>query len=313
MYAPFHYLTNYPVVFFEPEVILDNKNGNEDLLKQISLTKKLYPDHTPSVPFEISKEAYIQQVKKSIGSFGSRFRKAVLSRAKIFNKQSDFNEVLFFERIQHAYPETFCHLIHIPGNGTWVGATPEILFKMNKDQAQLYSLAGTQAKQTDKKNNIWGKKDTEEQQIVSEYIESVLQKFNIIEYHKDKVQTISAGESLHLATSFFFNSSLLQNRVKEFLTVLHPTPAICGLPKDNALSLILATEKHNREYYAGYCGPMNVDGKSDLFVNLRCMKILENSLILYAGGGLTALSDPEKEWAETELKMRTLSRLINVK
>jgi len=96
----------------------------------------------------------------------------------------------------------------------------------------------------------------------------------------------------------------------EFITNLHPTPAVCGLPKDKSLELILQTEKHNREYYAGYCGPINYQNKTDLFVNLRCMKILEDQLALFVGGGLTKDSVPTKEWDETVLKAKTLlSRL----
>ncbi len=96
----------------------------------------------------------------------------------------------------------------------------------------------------------------------------------------------------------------------EFISALHPTPAVCGLPKERALELIYKTEMHNREYYAGYCGPINYQGKTDLFVNLRCMKILPDKLALYIGGGLTAKSDPEKEWEETVLKANTLLSVI---
>ena len=97
----------------------------------------------------------------------------------------------------------------------------------------------------------------------------------------------------------------------EFINKLQPTPAVCGLPKDRALDLIMKTEQHNREYYAGFCGPINYLHKTDLFVNLRCMKILKGQFALFVGGGLTAKSEPEKEWAETELKSETLKRIIH--
>lgn len=57
---------------------------------------------------------------------------------------------------------------------------------------------------------------------------------------------------------------------------------------------------------------LNPDGKTDLYVNLRCMNITSEVLTLYAGGGLLASSELEDEWQETEKKMRTMKNLINV-
>jgi isochorismate synthase len=123
-------------------------------------------------------------------------------------------------------------------------------------------------------------------------------------------QTIQAGNAIHLSTKFSFDESSIQNRLADFIERLHPTPAVCGLTKEKALELILKTEKHNREYYSGFCGPINMKEKTDLFVNLRCMKILKDKLVLFIGGGLTAKSEIEKEWEETKLKSRTLLSLI---
>ena len=86
---------------------------------------------------------------------------------------------------------------------------------------------------------------------------------------------------------------------------MHPTPAVCGLPKEKALDLIYKTEPYDREYYAGYLGMVEKD-TVDFYVNLRCMKIYENTAALFVGGGITANSVAKKEWEETELKAETL-------
>ena len=150
----------------------------------------------------------------------------------------------------------------------------------------------------------------EEQRLVTNYIIEVFKRFDIRNFQIEGPQTIQAGNAYHLSTKFSFNKSDIINNIGAFIENFHPTPAVCGLPKEKALELILKTEKHNREYYSGFCGPMNMEGKTDLYVNLRRMKILNDKLALYVGGGLTGKSLPKKEWEETELKSRTLLSLI---
>jgi isochorismate synthase len=76
------------------------------------------------------------------------------------------------------------------------------------------------------------------------------------------------------------------------ISVLHPTPAVCGLPKQEAKDFILENEG-TTEYYTGFLGELNKEGfnkdtlKSDLYVNLRCMKIKDNQAHLYMGCGIT--------------------------
>ena len=108
-----------------------------------------------------------------------------------------------------------------------------------------------------------------------------------------------------------FHFSLPDNdSLGDLLKLLHPTPAVCGLPKEKAYQFILDHEDHERRYYSGFIGMLNPDGKTDLYVNLRCMNITSEALTLYAGGGLLASSELEDEWQETEKKMRTMKNLI---
>ena len=83
------------------------------------------------------------------------------------------------------------------------------------------------------------------------------------------------------------------------------------MPADIAKDYILKTEKHNRAYYSGFLGMLNINGQTDVYVNLRCMKLLGEGNLLYAGAGITAGSDPEKEWHETEMKMASMGRALN--
>jgi isochorismate synthase len=91
---------------------------------------------------------------------------------------------------------------------------------------------------------------------------------------------------------------------------LHPTPAICGFPLSKSLEFINEFESFNREYYAGFLGPISKSGDFSLWVNLRCAKIQSSTINFYAGAGIVEGSDPEAEYLETERKMDTLRQLV---
>ena len=90
------------------------------------------------------------------------------------------------------------------------------------------------------------------------------------------------------------------------IKALHPSPSICGYPSEEAFKIIINTELHARKYYTGLVGPVNYMSASKLFVNIRCLNVLNKEMVLYAGAGITLGSDPEKEWIETEQKLETL-------
>jgi len=135
--------------------------------------------------------------------------------------------------------------------------------------------------------------------------------FDIHQYKTIGPETLESGKVAHLKTSFFFPKEKVENQLGNFVAELHPTPAVCGLPKDLAHQYICENELYQRKYYTGYLGPWRLDGKVSLFVNLRCMEITSDEYILYAGGGITARSVPEKEWDETNQKAKTLLSVIN--
>ena len=88
-----------------------------------------------------------------------------------------------------------------------------------------------------------------------------------------------------MQTDFNFTLSN-NNHLGTLLDSLHPTPAVCGLPKSEALKFIAANEHNNREYYSGFAGRISVNGETDINVSLRCMKIYSNHATLFSVGGL---------------------------
>ena len=116
----------------------------------------------------------------------------------------------------------------------------------------------------------------------------------------------------HLASDFFFSLKPGCN-IGDVISTLHPTPAICGMPKAETYDFILANESSKRAYYSGFAGPLNCDEGTHLYVTLRCMEIGDGYCRLYAGGGLLSDSVEENEWLETEAKMETMRRCLAIK
>jgi isochorismate synthase len=195
--------------------------------------------------------------------------------------------------------------------GVWMGASPEPILEIQEQTVETVSLAGTQKLNgTPLEQITWKIKEKTEQDYVTQFIEDHLNALGIKTYTKTGPYNFRAANLVHLKSTFSFQKSLLGQNVGMFLSQLHPTPSVCGVPKDTAGQLIRKLEKHERSYYTGFLGPFQWEGMTSLFVNLRCMKILDKGFALYAGAGITAESVPENEWEETVQKMTTMLSVV---
>lgn len=234
--------------------------------------------------------------------------KVVLSRTLEQGLNSSFNPIETYEKLCQIYPNAFVSLVSIPDIGTWLGVSPELLLALEKNKLKTVALAGTIHPKKDERN-YWGTKEKAEQQAVSDYIQTKLKELNLKEIQQKGPFTTQAGNLLHLKTEFEAEINANFN-LGETLHNLHPTPALCGSSKNNALKFILNNEKHKRSFYGGFLGPLNLQNATQFYVNLRCMQLLKNSATLYIGAGITSDSIPKKEWQETELKAQTLLRVL---
>ena len=245
----------------------------------------------------------------------SELEKVVVSRYQDKKLPEDFDLAETYHNACQKYPNAFVYILSHPSAGVWFGATPEKLISTEGEKTfSTVSLAATQKlSDSDSLANIaWTQKEIEEQAYVSRYVVDCFKKIRLREFEERGPKTIKAGSLAHLKTEFMVdmqkvNIPDLGDIMKD---LLHPTSAVCGMPLENALSFIKRNESYDRELYAGFLGPVNLENRTDLFVNLRCMNIAGNTGRFYAGAGITADSDPESEMIETELKMRTVKNLI---
>lgn len=246
------------------------------------------------------------QFKEAIDN--GEVKKAILSRVKIINDIELQRSAKYFDIITKMYPESFSFILHSAETGLWLGMTPELFLNIENETVTTVSLAGT--KSIMDLNREWSNKETHEQDIVSIYIKDIFSKFNIKELETIGPSTIIAGSVAHLKTIFKFPLKYINNSLGEFIQTLHPTPAVCGDPKEKAVELIQRVEKHNRELYSGFLGPVGLLGNTTLYVTIRCMKFYNNKAALYIGGGITKGSVLKEEWDETEMKGQALLSVV---
>lgn len=256
------------------------------------------------------KAAFEDLVSKGIDAIQNKaFQKVVLSRREAIDLDH-FDVITTFKNLTNAYPTAFTYCFFHPKVGMWFGASPERLLKVNTNQFETMALAGTQKFDGIDEVN-WETKEKEEQQFVTDFILENLENLTS-DIAFSSPYTYKAGNLLHIKTDISGTLNEGAN-VKQLLEILHPTPAVCGLPKEAALQFILENEGYDRKYYSGFLGELHADSgehTTDLFVNLRCMEITANTALLYIGCGITKDSDPEKEYIETVNKSMTIKKII---
>jgi len=303
----------------EPQEKNDFASNNQKKFLEELFIQEISQKQNKQISFVLEQSAekdYLQLVQEAINYIvEGHCQKIVLSRRqKVFFSDTP-NLCQWFEALCEAYPEAHVSLVSIPNVGVWLGASPEILVSLDKNLIfRTMALAGTQAyRGEDLATATWTQKEIEEQALVSRYIINSFKKIRLREFEEDGPKTIRAGNLLHLRTDFWVDLKQVNfpSLLPIMLQLLHPTSAVCGMPKEESLDFILMNEGYNREFYSGFLGQVNFKGETHLFVNLRCMQIFDTSAYLYAGGGITAHSQPQKEWQETIYKMQTLLKVIS--
>jgi isochorismate synthase len=313
--APFPVNGGEPILLLQPDLVCSPNEamglaGN--ILKDCSLfLNDTFPANSNVTT---SQEEFKAQVQNAVNviSEGDLY-KVVLSKNKVIDKPDGFRPEFFFDKLCHAYPHAMVYYWQLPGVGSWMGATPEPLMKEQDGMINTVSLAGTQLYHGQPLEDVcWRAKEIAEQAIVSRFIVQLLDKMGVEEMGITGPHNFLAGNLVHLNTGFTFHADNLRVSRGRFVSALHPTPSVAGLPREESLQLIRRLEQYNRSYFSGLLGPLQLGSETHLYVNLRCMQLFDRELVLYSGAGITENSDPEREWNETENKMKTLLNIFDV-
>lgn len=295
---------------FELKIELSNTFTNSfetlfyNFLKSTELPKSepLLQNDNPKVS---SYEKYVSAIQEAqlLMDVGE-LKKVVLSRIAWKDYTNSKDIIQIYLGLCEKYPNAFVSLISSPIYGTWLGASPELLLMQSANSYTTVALAGTR-----KSISLvpFTNKELEEQEIIRKYIEENLNTIGI-RCNSNPIENFDTGELTHLKTTIQFNTDA--SKRFEVAALLHPTPAVGGVPKITALEFILENEHYQRKLYAGYIGVIGVN-EMQLYVNIRCMQWYSESALLYSGAGITNASDAHSEWVETENKLNVIGSVLS--
>ncbi len=324
--APFAITDGCPLLLIQPDEVTVGEMGEAMPSADVpSMDEKA--ETSPSLSYHIDFSNFFAHLQSG------EFRKLVLARREEIHTQTPVEPEELFLRACRMYPRLFVALVSAPACGTWLMATPEILLESDGQRWKTIALAGTMklrkeqlafdnppqsawARGDEQANIAWSTKNIQEQRYVATYMVETLEHFST-DITEDGPYTARAGHLVHLRSDFSFTLPDTKH-LGSLLKALHPTPAVCGLPKREAFKFISRNEYAPRRYYSGFMGPLRLASASEecgaesthLFVSLRCMEISGNHYKLHAGGGLLRDSNEQQEWNETEAKLETMRSLL---
>ncbi len=322
--------------WFIPELIYLRNDGNYYFIFNSFVTPKINPEALASKLHNVLKlfstETAAEEVKalrilKKTGDepkdkkkwknqlsqvlekiIDGELEKVVLSRKIEMIFTSDISIEPVLKKLGEDYPECTLFLFHI-GRSSFIGASPETLARIEGAELNLEILAGSADRGADEKKDKQiendlrnSKKNLMEHNIVVDYIKECLAKSGEqIEISEPTIKKLLNIQHLKSTVKINLNE---HNSFISIIGRIHPTPAVCGLPAETALSLIKRTETHQRGLYAGIIGWLNPHNEGELVLAIRSALAVGNKLIAYAGCGIVSGSDPDEEYKETELKLK---------
>ena len=224
-------------------------------------------------PESTEKSAFVEQVEQCIRNIeNTALIKVVPSRVKLQALPKKFDLTSTFLMLTNAYSNAFVSLVSAPELGTWLGATPEVLISPDEEGTfGTMSLAGTQfyEEAIPLHEIAWTQKEIEEQAMVSRYIINRFKEIRLREFEEIGPRTIQAANLAHLCSTYTVDTGATNfpDLASTMLKLLHPTSAVCGMPKALAQEQIKLMEGHDRKFFAGYLGPVNFNNRIDIYVN----------------------------------------------
>jgi isochorismate synthase len=216
-------------------------------------------------------------------------------------------------------PTVTTYLLDLPGSDrSFLGATPELLVSRRDRAVASNPLAGSTARRADPVVDreaaaalIRSDKDRREHALVVEAVLDTLAPHCVALAHPGAPVPQATATMWHLGSRVAGTLKPDAPSALGLAALLHPTPAVGGNPRDAALALIRELEP-DRGLYAGAVGWTDDIGDGEWHVSLRCAQVAGNRLMLHAGAGIVAGSDPAAELAETAAKFRAMLRALDL-
>ena len=318
LFTSFAFDENQPSKLIIPQIVIGQKNGKSWITwigetSQPEISQLKNSSVSGEIKWQagsISEEKWRNQVAVAIKSVNDgKLEKVVLARDLTATSTSAIDARQLLKRLEIEYPSTWLFLV----DGL-VGATPELLVRLSKSLVTSRVLAGTIRKTGDEDRDLTlaaslakSSKDLEEHEYAVRSVADALAPFCSSTNVPDSPFVLHLSNVMHLATDVtgVLNDSAKPTDIFTLISELHPSAAVCGTPTKKASELITELEQMNRGRYAGPVGWIDIHGDGEIALALRCGQISQDKLKIqiYAGCGVVAGSDPEKEFAESQAKL----------
>lgn len=300
----------------EPGMSLDEIRGGLAAAME-PLSRPSWSPPERAAPPPIAEDEWAGMVAAALAEIASgRYRKVVLARSKTRRRESpiDSGRVLAWLAERHGRCFVFKFTA---GSAAFVGASPELLCRVERGRFETASLAGSRPRgQSPGEDERLGadllqdRKELAEHEFVTASINASLAPVTAELSIPGSPRILRLPNIQHLHTPI--TGTLAPGRdALDVMARLHPTPAVGGTPADAALDAIQRLERLDRGWYAGPVGWVAPGGDGEFAVALRSALICGDEATLYAGAGIVERSEPAREWDETELKLRPLTDALD--
>ena len=316
LFTSFSFDRNEESVLVIPQVVIGQK-GAQSWITWIGDTPQPVLPETPTQQKlgnftfgegSISTQAWKERVAQAIKQIeDSKVDKVVLARDVVATSDSEIDSRGVLKKLAQEYPSTWTFAV----DGL-IGATPELLLRLSRGMVTSRVLAGTIPKTGDDEKDLAlaaslarSSKDLEEHEYAVRSVAEALEPFCSSTNVPESPFVLHLANVMHLATDVTGALIESKNRVDAFslLKSLHPSAAVCGTPRNIAFDIIDEIEGMNRGRYAGPVGWIDASGDGELGIALRTGQISGNQIRIFAGCGIVAGSNPDKELEESAAKM----------
>ncbi|AIJ26289.1 isochorismate synthase [Amycolatopsis methanolica] len=275
------------------------------------------PDVVRAVPEPVDHAEAVARAVRALSDRG--MRKVVLARALDLEFSGEVPVKAVLHNLVKDNPHGYTFAAALPGGRSLIGATPELLVSRSGRRVVSHPHAGSAPRSadpvTDRENAerlAASRKDHVEHAVLTEAIVETLRPF-CRDLHVPRTPSLVSTPTMwHLSTMVTGELTDPDVTALHLAGALHPTPAICGSPTEDARQLVGELEPFDRGYYAGTVGWMDANGDGEWAVSIRCAEVSASRLRLYAGGGIVPASDPKAELDETSAKFQTLLRAMGL-
>ena len=316
LFTSFSFDRNQESVLVIPKIIVGQKGANSWITwigsqaqpQLVETAEALAPSTFTFSDGTLTSDEWKKRVTEVINRVNSNgVDKVVLARDIVANSDSDIDARPILKKLSSEYPSTW--VFSVDG---LVGATPELLLRLSRGMVTSRVLAGTIPKTGDDEKDLAlaaslarSSKDLEEHEYAVRSVADALDPFCSSTNVPESPFVLHLANVMHLATDV--TGALIESKqhVDAFslLKNLHPSAAVCGTPRNLAFDVIDEIEGMDRGRYAGPVGWIDASGDGELGIALRCGQITDRKIRIFAGCGIVAASNPEKEVEESNAKM----------